>query len=507
MRRFPVVLGFVLSLFPFTIEVSAEALRVARTAIPPSRGIPFTAVSQPGVGIWSLMYDTLTRIDNQGNVEPALAISWETVSPTQWIFRLRPNAVFQNGEPFDASAVVSSLELLMSEEGSRFYTASEVQNIASVTQQEPLSVLIETKKPDPIFHRRANLLWILPPQALQDRGIESFSQRPIGSGPFRLVDWGDTSGAVTFEAFHDSWRAPRQIETLTIYLMQDPITRLQALRSGQVEVVEQMGFDDIAQLSEDRFDIYDRAQPLISGLAFRVIGNESSPVADRRVRQAMNMAINRDLIIDQLFAGAVQSSGQGAAPMVNGHNPEVAPWPYDPDGARQLLDEAEFDFERTIKIHVATGVANNDALLFQIVAQSLQAIGIKVELRSIPYASWLTSFLNNGWGEADAFSLGWDNSAYFDAIRAETYTGCYKAQPFFCEPETKPLFDAISVEMDGQKRRRLLQDLMARMHDIAPAIWLVTGKEYAAAAKGVQGLTLTGRGIPYDLIEVNSVSR
>ena len=142
-------------------------------------------------------------------------------------------------------------------------------------------------------------------------------------------------------------------------------------------------------------------------------------------------------------------------------------------------------------------------MLFQFISQSLQAIGIKVELRSIPYAKWLTSFLTNDWGDVDAFSLAWDNSAYFDAIRAETYTGCFKAQPFFCAPETKPLFEAISVEMDLRKRTEMLQELMAMLHDIAPAIWLVTGTEYAASGDDVSGIELTSRGIPYELVSLS----
>jgi len=481
----------------------ANELRVARTAIPPSKGIPFTAVSQPGVGIWSLIYDTLTRIDNKGNVEPALAISWEAVSPTRWIFRLRPDVFFQNGEVFDSAAVVASIELLKSEEGARFYTASEVQNIVGVTAQDPLTVIIETAKPDPILHRRASLLWILPRLALEERGVESFSLQPVGTGPFRLTDWGVTTGAAQLEAFAGSWRAPAKIEALTIFVMQDPVTRLQALRSGQVDVAEQIGFDDLGLLRGERFRTYRRTSPGVSGIAFRVIGNESSPVADKRVRQAMNLAINRESLINNLYQGTATPSGQGAVPGVNGHNPNIEPWPFDPERARKLLEEAEFDFDRTINIQVATGVSGGDTLLFQFISQSLQAIGIKVELRSIPYAKWLTSFLTNDWSDVDAFSLAWDNSAYYDAIRAETYTGCFKAQPFFCAPETKPLFEAISVEMDLRKRTEMLQELMAMLHDIAPAIWLVTGTEYAASGDDVSGIELTSRGIPYELVSLS----
>lgn len=503
MSSFPRLAVLVGCLLTFTFEAVGESLRVARTAIPPSKGIPFAAATQPGIGIWSLIYDTLTRIDNDGHVVPELAVGWENVSPTRWIFRLRPDVRFQNGEVFDSTAVVASVGFLKSEEGSTYYTASEVQNITSVEAIDSLKVAIETEHPDPILHRRANMLWILPPQALLDDGVDRFSREPVGSGPFRLMDWGDTSGAAQFEAFPESWRASAEVDKLTIFLMQDLITRLQALRSGQVDVAEQLSFEEAEQLSGEPFQIYQRVAPGVSGIAFRVIGNESSPVADKRVRQAMNMAVNRDAIVNQLFQGRVVSSGQGAAYMVNGHNPDIKPWPYDPDRARQLLEDADFDFDRTLKIHISP-IGGNDALLFEIVAQNLQAIGIKVELRLVPYASWLTSFLTNEWDDVDAFSLAWDNSAYFDAIRAETYTGCYKAQPFFCAPETKPLFDAISIEMDGEKRRGMLQDLMALLHDIAPAIWLVTGSEYAAAGPNVRGLTLSTRGIPYGLIEIDN---
>lgn len=492
--------GLLLACAPLQNFAVADSLKVARTAIPPSRGIPFTAVSQPGVGIWSLIYDTLTRIDNQGNVEPALAVSWEPVSPTEWIFRLRPDVRFQNGELFDSSAVKASIDLLKSEEGASFYTASEVQGIVAVKALDELTILIETEKPDPILHRRASLLWVLPSRALADRGVDAFAQEPIGTGSFKLEEWG--AGTVKFSGFVESWRAPVAIDDLTIYVMQDPVTRLQALRSGQVDVAEQMSSDDMSLLQEDEFQTFNRTTPGVSGLAFRVIGNESSPVADQRVRQAMNLAIDRESIVNNLFQGTVLASGQGAVPSVNGHNPNVKPWPYDPERAKTLLEEAGFDFDRTIKIQVAGGISGGDTLVFQFVAQNLQAVGIKVELRSVPYAKWLTSFLTNEWGDIDAFSLTWDNSAYFDGIRAETYTGCFKAQPFFCAPETKPLIDAISIEMDPQQRTLLLQDLMAMLHDVAPAIWLVTGTEFAAAAKNVDGIALTSRGIQYDRISL-----
>jgi len=499
--RFVALGCVVFSVQLWAYAAAADSLRVARTTMPPSRGIPFTAASQPGVGIWSLMYDTLTRIKQDGSVVPELAVSWESVSPTRWVFQLRPGVRFHNGEPFDAEAVVASIEFLKTEEGSRLYTASEVQNIASVEVLDPLTVAIETTLPDPILDRRANLLWIIAPQALRENGIDSFAQNPIGTGPFKLVDWASTSGAAEFAAFEDSWRAPENVESLTIFLMQDLITRLQALRSGQVDVAEQLSFDEIERLPDEQIQVYQRVSPTVQGLAFRVIGNESSPVADEAVRLAMNLAIDREMIVDQLYQGSAVAAGQGAAYMVNGHNPAVKPWPHDPERARQILEGADFDFDRTLKINVSA-VAGNADLLYQVAAQNLQEIGIKVELRAVPYASWLTSFLTGDWGDVDAFSLGWDNSAYFDAIRAETYTGCFKAQPFFCAPESKPLFEAISVEMDPDRRRAKLHELMALMHDIAPALWLVTSSEYAAAGPNVRGLQLTPRGIPYALIDL-----
>jgi len=448
------------------------------------------------------MYDTLTHIDKQGRVRPELAMSWESETPLRWIFRLRPNVKFHNGEDLTAEAVIDSIAFLKSEEGSKFYTASEVLNIAEVEEIDPLTIAITTLKPDPILPRRANLLWVLPPLLLAESGIEHFSQEPVGTGSFRLADWGVTSGAAEFEAFPASWRAPTAIDKLTIFIMQESITRLQALRSGQVHVAEQMSVDLVSEAGDDNLLLYERVAPNVAGVAFRVIGNEESPVADQRVRQAMNLAIDRDLIVNQIYRGKAIAAGQGAAPMVNGHNPDVEPWPYDPERARQVLDAVGFDFSRPINIRIATGISGNDDLIYQIIAQNLRSIGINVDLRSIPYARWLQSFTNNDWEDADAFSLAWDNSAYFDAIRAETYTGCFKANPFFCAEETKPLFEAIEVEMDADVRRGLLQDLMAVLHDVAPAIWLVSGTEYIAASSDVANMVLTPRGPAYHLVSV-----
>jgi peptide/nickel transport system substrate-binding protein len=125
-----------------------ETLRVGRTALPASLGNPFTAAGRPSSGLWIALFDALTQIDASGALQPALALSWENTAPTTWVFRLRPDVRFHNGEPFTAAAVVATMALLRSEAGAGLYVAAEMKDVASVRAKDELTVEFHLA-PDP----------------------------------------------------------------------------------------------------------------------------------------------------------------------------------------------------------------------------------------------------------------------------------------------------------------------------------------------------------------------
>ena len=137
-------------------------MRVARSAAPPSLGNPLTCVGQPGSGLWSVLFDSLTVIGSNGVLQPALATSWELENDTRWVFRLRPDVQFHNGAPFNAHAVAAILTFLMGDDGRRFYVATEVNSIAAFEIVDDLTLALETVVPDAILPKKRLALIAIP---------------------------------------------------------------------------------------------------------------------------------------------------------------------------------------------------------------------------------------------------------------------------------------------------------------------------------------------------------
>jgi peptide/nickel transport system substrate-binding protein len=491
------------SLMPSGPAQTETVLRVARNAAPPSLGNPLTSVGQPGSGVWSVLYDSLTVIGPGGVIAPALATSWELVNDTRWVFHLRPDVTFHNGAPLTAAAVAAILEYLKSPAGRRFYVATEVDTIAAIEIIDDLTLALETTVPDAILPKRMALIAVPEPNAWQTLGPDGFAQTPLGTGSFMLRDWGQASGKMVFDAYTESWRAPKEIDVLELWTVADATTRVQALLTGQVDVLEAISLDDIGLVDAAGFKVWTFGGAQVASIAFRTVGNPESPLQDARVRQALNYAVNRSLIAEVLFGGSAAPASQGASMGTFGYDPTLEPIPYDPERAKSLLAEAGYTNGFDLTIEVLTGFSSVDTLLYQQVAQDLRMIGIEVTVRTPPFASWLRKFQSNDWGDTDAFSLMWDSGAYADAIRPVRNFSCAKAVPFFCDETIMPLIEQTDRIMNVEDRERHLQQLMRKMRDLAPALLLTTATQRVAASPRVQTLTLNPPNIAYHTITFN----
>lgn len=490
---------------PLLATPSAQAetvLRVARNAAPPSLGNPLTSVGQPGSGVWSALFDSLTVIGPDGALKPALALSWDLEHETRWVFSLRPDVTFHNGVPFDAQAVAAILKYLRSDDGRRFYVASEVDTIAAIEIVDDLTLALETTVPDAILPKRMALISVPEPGAWATLGPEGFGLTPVGTGSFKLRDWGQASGRMTFDAYQQSWRPSQDVDVLELWTVADATTRVQALITGQVDVLEALSIDDVAQIERAGFKVWHFGGAQVSSIAFRTVGNPDSPLQDVRVRQALNYAVNRALIADVLFGGNTEPASQGASAGTIGYDPSLAPIPYDPDRAKALLQDAGYETGFPLTIEVLTGFSTVDTLLYQQVAQDLRAVGVDVTVRTPPFATWLRKFTSNEWGETDAFSFMWDSGAYADAIRPVRNFSCAKAVPFFCDPEIMPLIEQTDRIMDPADRVLHLQTVMGEMRELAPALLLTTASQRVATSQRVQAISLNPPNIAYHDIEL-----
>lgn len=405
---------------PFAAPASAESvLRIGASTEVANRGNVFKGASTPSVWVWNAVFDAMTFVNSSGEVKPRAAISWESKDSNTWVFKMRPGVKFSNGEPLNAATVVSNIEFLQTDAGKALYVARESgsKNIVSVTALDAMTVEIKTGKPEVLIPARFSMLNLVAPKAFADMGLDQFTQKPVGTGAFTLERWEPT---IIMDKRSDSWRVAK-IDKIDYITLNERPARVQALLSDQVDLVIGLSFDNIDTLRSAGLKV--EVSPIGSTLALALPNNvtEDSPLNDRRVRQAMNYAIDLESIVTNLTKNIVKAGSQPGTPVAYGYNPDVKPYPHDPAKAKQLLIDAGYADGFKVKFAVVTGAFAADGDIYQAVAQDLLKVGIELELEKIQFSTWLPNYFANKWfadGGYHGFSLTMNSVPYLDATRS-----------------------------------------------------------------------------------------
>ena len=481
----------------FTFAQSSE-LRIGILDIPPSLGNPYTALGPPSTHFWGSLYDSLTTVADDGSIMPALALEWTQVEPTRWIFSLRGGVRFHNGTPFDAEAVVFTLTYLQSAEASRFLVANETKNILGVRQISDYEVEIVTRETDAILPRRLSLVKIIEPHLWTELGPEEYALKPIGTGPYAFSDWGPGNRSATFTAFGKGLRATKSIQRLIFVEVPTAVGREQALLSDELDLISAINPDSIEAVRGAGFDIHVHSVSQILSIALPNVRKEDSPLKSSSVRKALNFAVDRQSIAKHIFGGLVEVASQGAVAGTVGFNPQLEPYPYDPEEARRLLVNAGYPNGFALTIGVLQAAGSGLELAYQKVGQDLTALGIAVEVRAVPSAEFLRRFMSNDWGDYDAFSMLWNNEPMRDVGRALEYFSCLRPQPFFCNNEIAEAIQTSREELDPEKRKEILQEIMARTKELAPALWLTNTVHLSASNPRVKNVYMESDGFRFE---------
>ena len=249
--------GFVAAAIVAVLSHAAAGatLRVGGTQPPPALGNPYTGVGPPSSASWSAIFDGLTVLDENGALKPALAQSWQNTSPTTWVFHLRPGVTFQNGAVLNAGAVAATINYLLSPDAKRFFVSGELRMVSGARAIDDLTIEIATKTPDAILPTRLNLVMIVEPDHWKTLGPEGFGLAPIGTGPYRLKDWGRARGRTILEAFPGAWRGKGAAERVELLTIADAAARQQALAAAQIDLAIGLGPEEAAALSADGFRV------------------------------------------------------------------------------------------------------------------------------------------------------------------------------------------------------------------------------------------------------------
>ncbi len=462
-------------------KANDRPLRVGVPALPPSLGNPFRVANNPGIFTWSAMFDGLTRIDRDGTVLPWLALSWENPEPNRWIFRLRPDVRFHDGSLMTAQDVADIANWLTSPAAAQERVATELAVLSEARALDPLTVEFITDSPDPLLPRSLPVLWVVESDAWLSQGVEAFSQQPIGTGPYRLVEF--LPGRANLERFDDAWR-PAQIDRLEIYSVPENAARVQGVQAGNLDMAIALGPDDVAAIR--RAGGQGVSWTGASGFGVSFVLNKPSPLQDVRVRQALNFAVNKQRIVDSLLAGVGRPLGQPAPHMALGWNPDIDPYPHDPERARALLAEAGYPDGFRFMMEAVIGGGASDGAIYQQVAADLAEVGVTMEIRPFPLQQLAASSLSGEW-RGEAFGTTFATEPSLDALRAVRVHSCLWPAPWYCDPAIMPTVEAALTEADPAERERLTHQIMRFYHEQAPAIFLYEVARFAGLAADLQG--------------------
>ncbi len=353
--------------------------------------------------IGALIFDSLVHKDEHFNLQPWLAESWQQNDPLTWTFHIRHGVRFHNGQPLTAADVVWTLNSMR--DGTLL--TAKAGNFAAIDRVEAAddyTVVIHLKRPDAalLFNLGDGGVGIVP------RGSGDMGQHPVGSGPFRFVSQVPDK-EVVLERNPDWWQRPPAIQHLRFAVVPDTITRALELQRGSADAaINALSADMVEALRKDSKLVIES----VPGAELTYINfNTTDPLLrDARVRQAINCAIDRPLIIRTLWRGQARIAnsilpvGEWAYTDASG---STACSGYDPEHAKTLLDAAGFPAAANdvrLRLTMKTSTDETSRLFAVILQQQLRAVGIQLDLRSSEFASFYSDVTR---GAFQMYSLRW----------------------------------------------------------------------------------------------------
>ncbi|CAN3129777.1 ABC transporter substrate-binding protein [Mycobacterium sp. smrl_JER01] len=412
------------------------------------------------------VFDTLVEPDEDLQMRPALAESWE-VSPDEltWTFRLRPGVTFHDGSPLTADDVVYSYRRIIDEQ---LTNADKFASVTAVEAPDPYTVVIRVDRPTP--NMLTNLGGFKGMAVVSRANVESgrIATHPIGTGPFRFL--GQKSGdSISLGANEDYWGGTPGVPGVTFRFISEPSTALSALQAGEVDWTDSVPPQRVAQLRDD--DSLELAVTPSNDYWYLALNAAREPWNDVRVRRAVAHAVDR--------AAIVQATSYGTAAANQLAIPEGNPWftaydRYADDGAdgldtaRALLQEAG-SAPGALDMLVTTEYPET-VTAAQIIADNLAPLGFSVNIRTVDFATWLDE---QNSGNFDMLMMGWlGNIDPDDFYYAQHHTdGTSNAQKF-SDPEVDRLLDAGRVETDENARKSVYAQAATRIADQVSYIYL-----------------------------------
>jgi peptide/nickel transport system substrate-binding protein len=457
---------------------SAQTIRIANQGDALSMD-PHSLNESLQLSVTGNVYEGLVGRNKDLSLAPGLATSWRQTSPTVWRFELRKGVLFHDGTPFTADDVLFSLARTQVE-GSDM--KSYTNDFKEVRKVNDFTVDVETKTPFPILPDVLTLVYIMSKkwsetnQATRPvdrrKGIENAASfRANGTGPYRLRER-QPNVRTTFTRNGAYWgKIDGNVQDVVFTPIGNDPTRVAALLSGEIDVMEPVPVQDIARVNasagvraitgpEMRTIFLGMDQKRDELLYSSVKGK--NPFKDKRVRQAFYQAIDIEGIKRTVMRGASNPSALLVGPGINGFLPDIKRLPFDPEASKKLLAEAGYPSGFEVTMNCPNDRYVNDGQICEAVAANLSRVGIKINLAAETKGTYFPKVLRR---DTSFYMLGWTPSTYDSHNALNALVACVDdkgAGQFnlgaYCNPKVDQLTKAIQSETDKVKRGAMIRE-------------------------------------------------
>ncbi|MBI2304588.1 MAG: hypothetical protein HYU86_07580 [Chloroflexi bacterium] len=425
---------------------------------------------------FDMLYDGLVELGRDLSFIPGLATSWKvTEDPKTWEFKLRPGITFHNGEEFDADTVKFNADRIQDPKY-KSYHASAWADVTEVKPVDKMTVRITTKAPNPTVPLKLILAKMMPRKYIQDKGDDIMKTAPLGTGPYKFVQW-KKDEYVELAAVDKHWQAG--VPPAKKYIQRvipEMAPRVAALQTGLVDIIWDPAAEFLKTLKDDpNLEVIPSTGVSVPHVAISQF--KEGPLRDKRVRQALNYAVDKESIVKNLFLGIYVPVGQPLVPACFGYDTTIKPYPYDPKKAKELLAQAGYPngFEVVFDLPKVAYPKYNEYT--QAIANYLAEVGVKTtlrpqeqgydrEVRALGKGPEGLFHESPGCTDLDADRVAWAGfHSYDEAKRVGNYM-------YLTDPILDKFLDQARATMNPEERKKVYAQALKIINEEAYAIFL-----------------------------------
>lgn len=441
------------------------------------------------------MYDQILELTADGQIKPMLAESWTNPDPLTWSFKLRQGVKFHDGTPFNAAVMKSTIERILDPKYNSLQTTFWVP-VTSITTPDDYTCVIKTQTPMGTMPYTMALTTPVHPSVNRDPA--AFPAQPIGTGPFKFVEW-KKDDRLVMEAFTGYWGGAPKVNQVIFRTIPEISTRMAALERGEIDISLEILPEDVPRL-KSKGDI-DIASVETFRTSWLWMNGGRKPFDDVRVRQAVRYAVNLDDLVKSVLAEVGTKARAPIAPKVFGFNANLPAQQYDPAKAKALLTQAGFPngFDTTVVGVGATGGYSRGGDVAQVVIAQLAEVGIRAKIVTEDPATANKNLLELNWDMTFAGATAVTGDADYGMTRL--YLSSAK-RTGWSNAEVDRLLTVGRESTDQNTRLKAYQDAQVILWNEGPTLWTHHQIDTIGVRKRVKGFV----GRPDRLLQARTVS-